>query len=75
MKLTRNLEIKEKRERFEYGNTQDDEWSFQLKSPNGRLIFQSDVYTTEEECRQVISAVKQYANSADVLLVESLEQY
>jgi uncharacterized protein YegP (UPF0339 family) len=67
--------MKLKQERFEYGCMNDDEWYFLLKSPKGKLILHSDTYTTEEECRRIIGAVKQYAIQADIIRVESLEQY
>lgn len=64
-----------KQERFEYGCMNDDEWYFMLKSPKGKLIFHSDAYTTEEECRRIINAVKQYAIHAEIIQVDKLEQY
>jgi uncharacterized protein YegP (UPF0339 family) len=64
-----------KQERFEYGCMNDDEWYFMLKSPKGKLIFHSDAYTTEEECRRIIDAVKHYAIHAEVIQVDKLEQY
>ncbi len=67
--------MKLKQERFEYGCMNDDEWYFMLRSPRGKLIFHSDAYTTEEDCRRVINAVKQYAMNAEVVQVDSLEQY
>jgi uncharacterized protein YegP (UPF0339 family) len=67
--------MKLKQERFEYGSINEDEWYFQLKSPKGKLIVHSDAYTTEEECKEVINAVKQYAFHADIIKVNRLEQY
>jgi uncharacterized protein YegP (UPF0339 family) len=64
-----------KQERFEYGCMNDAEWHFILKSPKGKLIFHSDAYATEDECRRIINAVKQYAKHAEVVHVDNLEQY
>lgn len=46
-----------------------------LKSPKEKLIFHSDAYTSEEECRRVINAVEQYAMNVEVVQVDNLEQY
>mgnify|MGYP001608732615 CR=1 FL=1 len=64
-----------KQERFEYGCMNDDEWYFLLKSPKGKLILHSDAYPTKEDCCRTIDAVKQYAINAQIIQVDTLEQY
>jgi uncharacterized protein YegP (UPF0339 family) len=62
-------------EKFEYSQLEDNKWYFQLKSPNDRIIIQSDGYETEYDCLIAIDVIKRYAEDAEIRYQDELEQY
>ncbi len=45
------------------GALEDDKWYFQLKSPNDKIIIQSDGYETEYDCLIAIDVIKHYSEN------------
>lgn len=68
--------MRKMQERFEYGKAKDyDNWYFQLKSPKGEIIFQSNSYDSKEDCLIGIKKVIYYSKKADIVYEEEIEQY
>ena len=62
-------------EKFEYCQLEDGQWYFQLKSPNDKIIIQSDRYETEYDCLIAIDVIKRYAEDAEIVFQDELECY
>jgi len=60
-------------ERFEIGQSDAQQWHFQLKAPTGEVIIQSDDYPSEHECREMIQIVRKYALTARIERLEEGE--
>jgi uncharacterized protein YegP (UPF0339 family) len=54
-------------ETFEIGHTNERQWHFQLKAPDGEVLIQSEDYDSEDDCLEIISAIKRYAENARIL--------
>ncbi len=67
--------IRKMSEKFEYCQLEDGKWYFQLKSPNDKIIIQSDRYETEYDCLIAIDVIKRYAEDAEIVFQDELEQY
>jgi uncharacterized protein YegP (UPF0339 family) len=62
-------------EKFEYGKHKSYElWYFQLKSPKGNLVIQSDTFDSKESCIDTINNIKKYAQSAEIVRKDNIEQ-
>ena len=44
----------------------DRQWYFRLRAPNGQTLCHSEGYTTRQSALNGVTAVKNYATSADV---------
>lgn len=53
-------------ERFEIKSSADDQFYFVLIAPNNEVIATSETYTTKDNCKKGIEAVKKYASSAPI---------
>jgi hypothetical protein len=53
--------------RFEIYTDTAGEWRFRLVAPNNEIIAVGEGYTTKQNCRKGVDAVKRYASDADVV--------
>jgi len=54
-------------EEFEmWESTDDGQWYFHLKAPNGEIIACSEGYTTKDNCTNGIESVKRFAPNAEI---------
>lgn len=51
-------------ERFEIKSSKDGQFYFVLVAPNNEVIATSEMYTTKDNCKNGIKAVKEYAPKA-----------
>ena len=52
--------------KFEIFKDSKEEYRFRLKAPNGEIIATSEGYTTKDNCKKGIEAVRKYAPIAEV---------
>lgn len=60
-------------ESFEIGQSNDKEWHFQLKAPDGEVLIQSEDYSSKEQCVEIIQAIKRYSEKARIITLDSGE--
>jgi uncharacterized protein YegP (UPF0339 family) len=53
-------------ERFEIRRSADGQFYFVLVAPNNEVIATSEMYTTKDNCKNGIEAVKKYAPNAPI---------
>jgi uncharacterized protein YegP (UPF0339 family) len=53
-------------ERFEIKPSKDGQFYFVLVAPNNEVIATSETYTTKDNCKKGIKAVKEYAPKASI---------
>jgi uncharacterized protein YegP (UPF0339 family) len=53
-------------ERFEIRRSVDGQFYFVLVAPNNEVIATSEMYTTKDNCKNGIEAVKKYAPNAPI---------
>lgn len=53
-------------EKFKIKKSKDNQYYFTLQAANNEIIATSEMYTTKQNCKNGIDAVKQYAPNAPV---------
>lgn len=53
-------------ERFEIKKSKDNQYYFVLIAPNNEIIATSEMYKTEQACKDGIAAVRKYAPTAPI---------
>jgi len=57
--------------RYEIYEDSRKEWRFRLKAPNGEIIASSEGYSSKQNAKKGIRAIKKYANSKQFQIIDN----